>query len=779
MDSELVEIRKVTDLTEKELTAFTKNIQEIGNRTATITSQLLEASAVFARSGFTTEQISMLTEEAAVLKNVSDGIEDMSQSAQVLISVMKAYDIPAERVRTITDQLNIISNNAAISFDDLAEGMSRVGAVFASQDTSIGQLGALLTGANEILQDISKTSNGLKTISQRLRTIKGDSAKYQELISGITEKYGKAVNITDTVTGQLRGTYDILKDLADVWDKLSKNEQQVIGEQLAGKNQITVLQALLSNWEGVEKAIRNVDNAAGSAAREQNAYLNSLTGSIDRLKASIENMYADVQASPLLTFFVDLATAVVQLTDKIGIIPIALGAASGASMGFINRINMGLSSIVNVLGGTGGGLIGSFKNLFDILTGKSLNGVKESLRDIGNLTAEEKKTLVNILKYDSERNVRLAQRTALSGLQQKATEEELRLIGKQVTMEQLLNTVRMIGIGLIVTAGVAIVSHIIKNWNKANESIVKVYNESSEKIAEIKEKIKSINEDIEAVGGRKTSAQVQQLEALNLELQRTSVLAQKAKEDYIALVESKFSGTAGERLTFKDETTGLDVDFKLGDVLNFFDDVNEKFIVTKDTYADALKIIEGQTYSFFDGIRESTDEYVIQAIDYLDKLKQALEEYESQQNLKITFGITKDTVETYLAKTFNDAIDDASGDIDWEKMSSKIDAKSVSDMVEYFGQPLETFARRMYQINADNIDLWQKQYSEVYAVERELKDYIDLYDMATGDVSSKQLVKNILNNWEAYVDVLTVENGELKISKELVLQKAQAQIEAI
>ena len=75
--------------------------------------------------------------------------------------------------------------------------------------------------------------------------------------------------------------------------------------------------------------------------------------------------------------------------------------------------------------------------------------------------------------------------------------------------------------------------------------------------------------------------------------------------------------------------------------------------------------------------------------------------------------------------------------------------------------------------------MWQKQYSEVYAVERELKDYIDLYDMATGDVSSKQLVKNILNNWEAYVDVLTVENGELKISKELVLQKAQAQIEAI
>ena len=341
---------KVMDtLWKSALDFLNQNIQAIGNRTATTTTQLLEASAVFARSGYTTEQIESLTEEAAVLKNVSDGIESMSESAQVLISVMKAYDIPAERAREITDQLNIISNNAAISFDDLAEGVRRVGSVFASQDTDIGQLSALLTGANEILQDISKTSNGLKTISQRLRTIKNDASKYQAIISNITEKYGKIVNITDN-TGQLRGTYDILKDLAAVWDRLSKNEQQYIGEQLAGKNQITVLQALLNNWQGVETAIRNVDRASGSAAREQNAYLNSLTGAINQLQASLENMYASIQASPFITLIVKATTRVINLTSAIGVIPVAIGMASGAAVGFINKFVIGMDNVARLLG---------------------------------------------------------------------------------------------------------------------------------------------------------------------------------------------------------------------------------------------------------------------------------------------------------------------------------------------------------------------------------------------------------------------------------------------
>lgn len=784
LDAELVEIRKVTNLTEKELTAFVGNVQQIGNRTATTTSQLLEASAVFARSGYSTEQIEKLTEEAAVLKNVSDGITDMSQSAQVLISVMKAYDIPAEKARTITDQLNIISNNAAISFDDLAEGISRVGSVFASQDTSIGQLSAMLTGANEILQDIRKTSNGLKTISQRLRQIKGDSAKLQGLIGGITEKYGEVVNITDIQTGQLRGTYDILADLARVWDKLTKNEQQLIGEQLAGKNQITVLQALLNNWAGVQKAVENVDKATGSAAKEQNAYLNSLTGALNQFKASLENMYASIQVSPILTGLIRMGSALVDIVNKIGIVPISLGLISGKVTSLFKNVTSGVEKISGLFNLSTTNLKDSLKDVLKILTPflkpSSYQDVLNKVKNITDLTKEERESFVELLKYDSERNLSLAQRIALSNLQKKADADTIALLGKQVALEQALNAARTIGISLLVAGGIALVSKFISHLKKERENIIKTYTDSKSQLKDIESQIEAINEEIDSMGGAKTIAQTKQLEELNLELYRTEKRAEAAKKKYLELVEARFqyAGYGTGYLKFEDKTSGVDIEYKEKDILKFFDEVSNRFVVTEENYAEVLDVIEGDVYNFFDGLRDSTDENVQRAIAQLDSLKESLKEYERDLKEDVTLGITQESVEDYLRLVFEDAIDTVSGELDWHKIFEGIGSVNVDDMVNYFGQPIDSFVDRIHQLNKENIELWQQQYTEIYAVSRGLQEYADLYEQATGTLSSSQLL-NILDNWDKYADVLVVENGELKISKELVLQKAKAQIETL
>lgn len=781
LDAELVEIRKVTNLTEKELTAFTSNIQQIGNRTATTTSQLLEASAVFARSGYSTEQIQKLTEEAAVLKNVSDGITDMSQSAQVLISVMKAYDIPAEKVRTITDQLNIISNNAAISFDDLAEGIRRVGSVFASQDTSIGQLSAMLTGANEILQDIRKTSNGLKTISQRLRQIKGDSAKLQGLIGGITEKYGEVVNITDIQTGQLRGTYDILADLARVWDKLTKNEQQLIGEQLAGKNQITVLQALLNNWEGVEKAIENVDNAAGSAAKEQNAYLNSLTGALNQFKASLENMYASIQVSPILTGLVRLANVLVNIANWIGIIPISLGLISGKATSLFEYATNGIKKTSELFKG----LKMSYKDIFKaILNPDSIKDAVDGIENITSLTKEEQKSFVELLKYDSERNINLTQRISLSDLQKKADEDTVKLLGKQAALEQSISAARAVAIGAAVTALVAFGTLVYNIAKRERESVTKTFNETSNKINEIKSQIKNLQDEIDAAGGRKTNAQVEELENLNKELIRTTALADAAGKRMAELInqatraEGSVRGVkiAGNSLRFSDETLGLNIDINTKKIEEFYDESGN---LIKEKYAEALQYLTDNGYATLESLKDKGLNETSQLIlGYLENLDKAIEEYESQRNALVTLGITQESVEDYLKLIFENAIDEASGELDWHKIFEGIGNVNVDDMVNYFGQPIDSFVDRIHQLNKENIDLWQQQYTEIYAVSRGLQEYADLYEQATGTLSSSQLL-NILDNWDKYADVLVVENGELRISKELVLQKAKAQIETL
>lgn len=169
LDRSLVELRKVTDLSGASLTQFTKDAFEAGQEVGRTGKQVIDATAEFARSGYTIRESLNLGKEALTLLNVADNMTSVSEAATTLISILKAYNLEADKARNVTDILNQVSNTSAISFDDLAEGIQRAGAVFAQSNTSIEQLSGLLTGANEIMQNIEKTSSGLVTINQRLR----------------------------------------------------------------------------------------------------------------------------------------------------------------------------------------------------------------------------------------------------------------------------------------------------------------------------------------------------------------------------------------------------------------------------------------------------------------------------------------------------------------------------------------------------------------------------------------------------------------------------------
>lgn len=801
LDERLVEIRKVTDFSDSGLKEFVANIKEIGSATASTTSDLLQASAVFARSGYTQEQIEMLTEEAAVLRNVSDGITDMEKAAQVLISVMKAYNIPAENVRDITDQLNSISNNAAISFDDLADGLSRVGSVFAAQNTSIGQLSAMLTGANEILQNVEKTSNGLKTISQRLRGIdaemSGDvlgTAKLQDLFTTITSKYGEVVRITDKATGQLRGTYDILEDLAAVWDKMSSNEQQLLGEKIAGKNQITVLQALLNNWKSVENAIRNVDNATGSAEREQQAMLNSLTGAIRELQAAVQNMLQGAISSEFITSITKFLTFIVQVVDKIGLGNVVIGAGAGAIAGKIGLITEHLgrayssfSQIMGVIGETGLKIDGLNKieekivgNLQSIaLANKDRIAAADKI--IG-LSESEAAAMKNLIKLAAEGNLKYTDKIALSKMAAKAQDEEIRKLGAELTLEEAINTVRKIGLSLLAGFAISAISKTIKKSNEAIAEATKAYKSAQSDIENIKSQIKSIYDEIDAAGGRTTQGQLDRIEELEAKL---SELEARAKEAALKMAAEIDAATSH----FNIETSeGVFENFSFNDVENnvhlstyqmaqYFDEAGN-FIESK---ADEVrKYIADNNVEGLREAREYLGENAKQVLDTYEELVAAYNEYvkkaQAEQEKIISQGVSRETFAEAFKNIFGDIDTDEIDDF-WDSFERGDNLAEITKLADEFNLSIEDTIKQLSKLNNTNVDKWQKEYSEIANVERKLSEYSTLYNQAVNGVKGTELL-NIIDNWDKYADVLDVENGQLTINKELVVAKAKATIEA-
>ncbi len=804
LDERLVEIRKVTDFSDSGLKEFVANIKEIGSATASTTSDLLQASAVFARSGYTQEQIEMLTEEAAVLRNVSDGITDMEKAAQVLISVMKAYNIPAENARDITDQLNNISNNAAISFDDLADGLSRVGSVFAAQNTSIGQLSAMLTGANEILQNVEKTSNGLKTISQRLRGIdaemSGDvlgTAKLQDLFTTITSKYGEVVRITDKATGQLRGTYDILEDLAAVWDKMSSNEQQLLGEKIAGKNQITVLQALLNNWKSVENAIKNVDNATGSAEREQQAMLNSLTGAIRELQAAVQNMLQGAISSEFITSITKFLTFIVQVVDKIGLGNVVIGAGAGAIAGKIGLITEHLgraySSFSQIMGAIGetGLKIDGLNKIEEKIVG-NLQSIALANKDriaaadkIIGLSESEAAAMKNLIKLAAEGNLKYTDKIALSKMAAKAQDEEIRKLGAELTLEEAINTVRKIGLSLLVVAAGYAISAISKAIKKNNEAVAeatKAYKSAQSDVENIKSQIKSIYDEIDAAGGKTTQGQLDRIEELENKLVE---LEARAKEAALKLAEEINAKTVKwempdgtDFISYNDVANN--VHLTTTQMAQYFDEAGN-FIESK---ADEVrKYIADNNVDALRESREYLGENATQVLDTYEKLVGAYTDYlkkvEEEQEAIINQGITEDTFKEAVKSFYKlgDDLYDALGNFDFNKALENIDFEQAIALSEKFGVSLDDVIKRVNALNKTNIDKWQKEYSEIAAVERKLQNYVDLYNEATNGMNAKQLL-TIIDNWSDYADILDVENGQLTLSKELIVAKAKASIES-
>ena len=77
----------------------------------------------------------------------------------------------------------------------------------------------MLTAITEITRNASTASRGLKQVSSRLTQVLDDSSATGKKLTEIYDGLGIALKDSE---GQIRSTYDILADLAEQWDNLSK-----------------------------------------------------------------------------------------------------------------------------------------------------------------------------------------------------------------------------------------------------------------------------------------------------------------------------------------------------------------------------------------------------------------------------------------------------------------------------------------------------------------------------------------------------------------------------
>lgn len=342
IDLALTELRKVTDETEETYDKFLDTAAKTGARLGTTISAVTEATATFAKLGYSMEQATEMAESAIVYKNVGDNIESTEDAADSIISTMKGFRLEASESMAIVDRFNEVGNRFAITSRGIGEALRLSASALSEGGNSLDESIGLITAANEVVNDPSSVGTALKTLTLRLRGSKTELEEMGEDVSDMATTTSQLQAKLLALTGgqvdimldenTFKNSTQILREMAAAWEDMTDIQRASALELMGGKRQANVLSALIQNFDTVEKVIETSANSAGSALEENERYLDSIQGKIDQFNNAMQAMWSNTLDSDIVKGFVSLGTEIIKIIDEIGLLNSAL-LAFGAYKG--------------------------------------------------------------------------------------------------------------------------------------------------------------------------------------------------------------------------------------------------------------------------------------------------------------------------------------------------------------------------------------------------------------------------------------------------------------
>lgn len=277
IDSAMTELKKVTDETSG---AYSKFLSEAGDRAKTVgstVSDIVNATADYARLGYNLDDAKTLADVSAVYYNVGDDLDSFTTATDNIVGTMKAFNLQADDAIGLVDKLNEVSNNFSVSSGDLGNILQRSASAMEAAGNTLDQTIALGTAMNSVLQSADTTGTTLKVLALRLRGASTELASMGEETDGVATSTSKlraqiaALTNVDgsggfdilTDSGAFKSTYDIIQGIAKVYDRMSDVDQASLLELIAGKNRANGVAALLKQASQAEDVLQTSLNSSG------------------------------------------------------------------------------------------------------------------------------------------------------------------------------------------------------------------------------------------------------------------------------------------------------------------------------------------------------------------------------------------------------------------------------------------------------------------------------------------------------------------------------------
>lgn len=352
VDAAMTELKKVTDETDATYSSYLTKAEAQAASVGASVADTVNATADFARLGYSLDEASDLSKAALIYKNVGDGISDVSEASESIISTMKAFNIEATNSMSIVDKFNEVGNNFAISSEGIGEAMQRSAAALATSGNSIDESIGLITGMNAVVQNPEVVGTALKTMTMYLRAAKAEAQSAGEETEGMANSVSQLRQDILTLTKNkvdiipdgknFKSTYEIVKEIAAIWKDMSEVDQAALLKLIAGKRGANSVASLITNFSDAEKAMNTAANSSGSALKENETYLDSVNGKTAQLKATFESFSNNILSSGMLEYFISMgdgALKIINHCEKIKILLPSITAAAALIASHVKKSN--------------------------------------------------------------------------------------------------------------------------------------------------------------------------------------------------------------------------------------------------------------------------------------------------------------------------------------------------------------------------------------------------------------------------------------------------------
>ncbi len=144
-DDAMTGFRKVSDLSGQGLEDYANQLGVLGESVYRSKTEMLDASTVFKQGGYSEADSANLARTASLFQNIADNEISASDSAGMIISQLKAFNLTTQDSVMVVDSINEVSNKFAVSSSDLATGLTASGAAMATYGNDFNETTGLIT----------------------------------------------------------------------------------------------------------------------------------------------------------------------------------------------------------------------------------------------------------------------------------------------------------------------------------------------------------------------------------------------------------------------------------------------------------------------------------------------------------------------------------------------------------------------------------------------------------------------------------------------------------